>query len=75
VKPDPSSGDDRKPSARPTVAQDFQRKVDLIKRFVGKAKTNPSAAAMELSKIENITNELCDLDDDNDADLSDVVVP
>ena len=32
------------------------------------------AAAMELSKIENITNELCDLDDDPDADLSEVVV-
>ena len=74
VKSDKPSGDDRKPSARPTVAQDFQRKVDLIKRFVGKAKTNPSAAAMELSKIENITNELCDLDDDPDADLSEVVV-
>ena len=74
VKSDKPSGDDRKPSTRPTVAQDFQRKVDLIKRFVGKAKTNPSAAAMELSKIENITNELCDLDDDPDADLSEVVV-
>ena len=34
-KSDKPSGDDRKPSARPTVAQDFQRKVDLTKRFVG----------------------------------------